>query len=153
MKRLYKDLILFILFGCFYVTIEVLYRGYSHWLMMIVAGVASVIIDKLNDYISWDIPLPLQALIGTVVILILELASGTLALTFLNIRIWDYSNLPLNCFNGFLCPQFALVWYFMAYLIIVLADAINYYWLCNEERPYYIFWNKNKKLFLPEKIK
>ena len=45
-NALLKNVVLFILFGCFYVTIEVFYRGFSHPLMFFVAGISAVIIDK-----------------------------------------------------------------------------------------------------------
>ena len=79
-KQIIKNIILFVLFGCFYVTIEVFFRNVSYPLMFLVAGIASVLIDKLNNKISWDVPLPLQVLIGTFIILALELSSGLFAL-------------------------------------------------------------------------
>lgn len=151
MKRYFiKNLILFILFGCLYVTIEVFFRGYSYPLMFLVAGIASVIIDKLNDNISWDMPFFMQMLLGTGIILIFELISGSVALHF-GVRMWDYRNLPLNCFDGLICPQFAFIWCAMSAGIIILADAINYYWLRVLERPYYRFRRNGKKYYLPER--
>lgn len=150
-KQIIKNIILFILFGCFYVTIEVFFRGYSYPLMFLVAGIASVLIDKLNNKISWDMSLPLQVIIGTVIILILELTSGLFALHVLGVRMWDYRNMPWNIFEGLLCPQFALIWMIMTLGIIVMADAINYYWLHDEERPYYVLRRNGKKYYLPER--
>ena len=137
-KQIIKNIILFILFGCFYVTIEIFFRGYSYPLMFLVAGIASVLIDKLNNKISWDMPLPLQIIIGTFIILALELSSGLFALHVLGVRMWDYRNMPWNMFEGLLCPQFALIWMIMTLGIIVLADAFNYYWLHDSDRPYYV---------------
>ena len=79
-KQIIKNIIMFILFGCFYVTIEVFFRNISYPLMFLVAGIASVLIDKLNNIVSWDMPLSLQVLIGTFIILALELSSGLVAL-------------------------------------------------------------------------
>ena len=150
-KQIIKNIILFILFGCFYVTIEIFFRGYSYPLMFLVAGIASVLIDKLNNKISWDMPLPLQIIIGTFIILSLELSSGLFALHVLGVRMWDYRNMPWNMFEGLLCPQFALIWMIMTLGIIVLADAINYYWLHDSDRPYYVLRRNGKKYYLPER--
>ena len=150
-KQIIKNIILFILFGCFYVTIEIFFRGYSYPLMFLVAGIASVLIDKLNNKISWDMPLPLQVIIGTFIILALELSSGLFALHVLGVRMWDYRNMPWNMFEGLLCPQFALIWMIMTLGIIVLADAINYYWLHDSDRPYYVLSRNGKKYYLPER--
>lgn len=150
MKSLYKNLILFLLFGCFYVTIEVFYRGFSYPLMFAVGGLSSLLIDKINHTISWDIPFPWQMFIGTCIILIFEFSSGCFALTVLGIRMWDYSLLPFNIL-GLICPQFALIWFLLSAVVILLADAINYYWLHDSIRPYYRFRRNGKKFFLPER--
>ena len=150
-KQIIKNIILFILFGCFYVTIEIFFRGYSYPLMFLVAGIASVLIDKLNNKISWDMPLPLQVIIGTFIILALELSSGLFALHVLGVRMWDYRNMPWNMFEGLLCPQFALIWMIMTLGIIVLADAINYYWLHDSDRPYYVLRRNGKQYYLPDR--
>ena len=50
-----KNLVLFLVGFCSYITIETLFRGYSYWQMGICGGLAIVILDKINDIISWDI--------------------------------------------------------------------------------------------------
>ena len=110
MKTFLNKLILFLTGYCMYIAIEVSFRGYSYVLMGIVAGIIFLLIDPINDKISWDIPLPLQMLISTFIILLLELLSGEFSLHILGIRMWDYRNLPFNMFEGLICPQFALVW-------------------------------------------
>lgn len=151
MNSMIKKVILFILFGCFYVTIEVFYRGYSHPLMFLVAGISAVIIDLFNNKISWEIPILLQALYGTFIILILELFSGYFGLYILGTRIWDYTSLPFSYCNGFICLPFAVIWYGLTMIIIVLADIINYYFLNDEVRPYYVLNKNGKRWYLPEK--
>lgn len=151
MNSMIKKVILFILFGCFYVTIEVFYRGYSHPLMFLVAGISAVIVDAFNNKISWEIPILLQALYGTFIILILELFSGYFGLYILGTRIWDYTSLPFSYCNGFICLPFAVIWYGLTILMIVLADIINYYFLHDEVRPYYVLNKNGKRWYLPEK--
>lgn len=148
---LLKNVILFILFGCFYVTIEVFYRGFSHPLMFFVAGISAVIVDKFNNEISWDVPLWLQSIWGTLIILILELSSGYFSLIVLGVRIWDYSQVPLNYFDGLICVPFAFIWYGLTVVMIILADMINYYMLGYNERPYYTFKKNGRRYYLPKK--
>lgn len=150
-KILLKNFILFILFGCFYVTIEVFYRGFSHPLMFIVAGLSSIIIDKFNNKISWDILIWKQALYGTIIILIFELLSGYFGLIVLHTRIWDYSEVPLNYCNGLVCVPFAFIWYILTFGVIILADSINYYMLHSNERPYYVLKKHGVKHYLPNR--
>lgn len=58
-KKVYKNVILFIVGFCLYITIEVLFRGYSYPLMGVCAGlvvVSSVFLLHDNDhYISTHI--------------------------------------------------------------------------------------------------
>ena len=63
-KKVYKNVILFIVGFCLYITIEVLFRGYSYPLMGVCAGLVVVVLDKINDHISWDIDVLLQCVIG-----------------------------------------------------------------------------------------
>lgn len=52
-----KNIILFFAGFCIYITIECCYRGFSSPVMGILGGLAIVLIDKINDYISWNIDL------------------------------------------------------------------------------------------------
>lgn len=151
MKRLLNKLILFLTGYCMYIAIEVTYRGYSYVLMGIVAGIAFLLIDPINNKISWDIPLPVQMFISTIIILLLELLSGAFSLRFLGVRMWDYRNLPFSMFEGLICPQFALIWYFLSGIAIILCDCINYYLLHDTMNPYYIFKKHGEKHYLPQR--
>lgn len=136
-KKVYKNVILFIVGFCLYITIEVLFRGYSYPLMGVCAGLVVVVLDKINDHISWDIDILLQCMIGMSMITALELIIGNI---FLNTNLlpvmWDYSNLPLN-YKGIICVPFMLLWIVLSFLAIIVADSINYYVFDEEPAPYY----------------
>lgn len=149
-KNIFKNILLFIIGFCLYITIEVLFRSYSYPLMGVVGGISLIIVDKINDRISWDMPLILQCIIGGLIITILELLSGEFALHILNVRMWDYSGMWLSSFDNLLCPLFSFFWCLLACVGIILADAINYYVIHIEPRPYYVILNK--KYFLPENL-
>lgn len=153
MREITKKVIVFIMFGCLYTTIEVFYRGYSHPLMFLVAGLLTLLVDPINNRISWDMPLPIQMIIATILAVGLELTSGLFALHVLNTRIWDYRNLPGNMFDGLVCPQFTAIWFILCGILIILVDCVNYYWLGEKERPYYRLWFGSKKVYLPERRK
>lgn len=120
-----------------YITIEVLFRGYSYPLMGICGGIAVLLLDKINDRISWDVDIILQGLCGSVLVTSFELIIGELALhTTLVPQMWDYSNTPLN-FDGVICFPFSLAWFFLSIVAILVADAINYYVFEELPTPYY----------------
>lgn len=119
-----------------YITVEVLFRGYSFWLMGIVGALCFFIIQGLNNYISWDMDIILQGIIGSAVITSFELAIGELDKHILHINMWDYS-MMWNNFNGVICPLFSLLWVGASILAVMLGDAIDYYLLGGAQRPYY----------------
>ena len=153
LKNLSKFLLLFLTGYCVYIAIEVSFRGYSYVLMGLVGGICVLLINPINDHISWDMPLVLQMSVSAIIISVLEVIAGKFALHILDVRMWDYSNMWGNAFEALFCPLFAVAWFFLSGVAIVLCDAINYYVLHEEIRPYYRLWNWNgKKHFLPERM-
>ena len=60
MKKINKNLILFLFGFMAYITIEVCYRGYSYPLMGVCGGIAILLLDKINNRISWDTDILIQ---------------------------------------------------------------------------------------------
>lgn len=135
-KKLYKNIILFTVGFCLYITIEVLFRGFSYPLMGVVGGITLVLLDKINNKISWETDLTIQALIGAVIVTLFELVIGLIALYTSLPQMWDYTNLPLN-FMGVICLPFSIAWCFLSVVGIFVADAINYYVFEDLPIPYY----------------
>ena len=63
-RELIKCGILFLIGGCLYYCIEILWRGHSHWTMAVVGGICFLVIGGLNNYIPWEMPLWKQAGVG-----------------------------------------------------------------------------------------
>lgn len=148
--QLLKYLIIFVTGYCMYIATEVSFRGYSYILMGIVGGIAFVTISTINDKISWDIPLIVQMLIGGVIITLFELVAGLFSRHVLNIEMWDYSNQWGN-FLGLICPLFSVVWVLLSFVPIILSDAICYYALHENPRPYYKSITKKVLFRLPKR--
>lgn len=137
MKRLLKYLFLFWFGGSFYITLEVLYRGYSHWSMGLLAGIVFIAIGLLNKMWGWETSLVLQIIVSTFIATTGEFITGCVVNLWLGWNIWDYSNLPFNIL-GQICPQFVLLWIPISLVAIVLDDVIRWRFF-NEEKPrYYI---------------
>ena len=75
-RTIFKYLILGNIGGIVYVFIELLYRGFSHWTMYIVAAISFILIGLINEYISWDMKLWKQMLIGACIVTFMEFISG-----------------------------------------------------------------------------
>ena len=140
MKTLYKNIIIFIVGFCLYITIECCFRGYSFPLMGCCGGLCVVILDKINDNISWDVDLFWQAFAGGLLVTTMELVIGiTAKYTSLLPIMWDYSNMPLN-WNGIVCVPFFIAWLFLSVVAIFVADSINYYVFEDTVVPHYILF-------------
>lgn len=140
--KINKSILLFLVGYCTYISIEVTYRNISYPIMGICGGLAILLLDKINDNISWNVDLCLQGLCGSALITFFELIIGEIALhTSLLPVMWDYSNVPLN-FDGVICLPFSIVWFFLSIFAIFLADAINYYVLDEPQVPYYNLFGK-----------
>lgn len=135
MKVFSKEFILFIIGGLLYILIELGYRGHSHWTMFILGGLCFVFIGGINNYISWDMPIYEQMMIGSVIITILEFICGCIVNLWFGWDVWDYSNMPYNVL-GQICLPFSILWFFISLVAIVADDYIRY-WLFDEEKPRY----------------
>ena len=118
-----KEFIIFVIFGLMYVTIELLYRGHTHYSMFIVGGVCGVLIGLINDNTP-DMPLLPQCVLGAVIITVIELLTGLFLNVYLGLNVWDYSNQPFN-FMGQICPQFCIIWCILSILVIRIDDWLK----------------------------
>lgn len=127
---------LFTIGGLSYYLIEVVWRGYSHWSMYIVGGLAFILIGGINEYLSWDTNFFKQCLIATIAVLILEFIAGCILNIWLGLDIWYYDK--LHILHQISLP-FAFVWYGLSAIAIILDDYLRY-WIYKEEKPRYKFF-------------
>ena len=135
LKYIKKAAILFIVGGSAYVIIELLWRGHTHWSMAIAGGLCFIIVGGINELFSWSMPLILQGAIGSAAITVVEFIFGLVFNIWLDLNVWDYSNMPLNIM-GQICVPFMLLWIPLSIVAIVLDDWLRYWWF-GEERPRY----------------
>ena len=135
LKTILKYIFLFLVGGLIYYLIEIIYRGHSHWTMILLGGVCFIILGNINNVLSWKTPLIIQSLIGAIIITGLEYITGLIVNVKLGWNIWDYSNIPLNI-QGQICLPFFMLWILIATLGIVTDDYLRY-WLFNEKKPKY----------------
>ena len=134
-KLIIKYVVLFVTGGLVYMSLEILWRGYTHWTMGVLGGICFICLGLINELLSWETPLVLQMLIGGTIITILEFITGCIVNIWLGWNVWDYSNLPLNLL-GQICLPFSILWYFVSAIGIIIDDYIRYIYF-DEERPRY----------------
>ena len=118
-----KNIIIFIIFGISYYLLEILWRGYSHWTMIIVGGLCGLLIGLINE-ITPKMNTVLQMLLGSVIVTIIEFVTGYIINIKLDLNIWDYSNLKFNIL-GQVSLLFSILWFFLSYIVIKLDDYIR----------------------------
>lgn len=117
-------LTLFLIGGCLYVVIEIIYRGFSHISMFIVGGICFLLISSINDMFSFKLSLLSQMLIGSIIITSMELFSGIIINLLLKLNVWDYSYNRFN-FLGQVCLQASITWFFLSLPAIYLGNFIK----------------------------
>lgn len=118
-----KNIIIFIIFGFSYYLLEILWRGYSHWTMLIVGGLCGLLIGLINE-ITPKMNVVLQMLLGSIIVTIIEYITGWFLNIYLELGIWSYENLPFNI-HGQVCLLFSILWFFLSYIVILLDDKIR----------------------------
>ena len=122
-KWLKKEFFIFIIFGISYFTLEILYRGYSHWTMIFLGGIVSVLIGLINE-ITPNMRMWKQMLLETILVTLFEFILGYILNIKLGLGIWDYSNIPFNIM-GQICLPFSFLWFVLSYFIIMLDDILK----------------------------
>ena len=134
MKNIIKYIILFLIGGCVYYSIEIIARGFSHWTMFMVGAICFILIGAINE-ITPKMPLLKQMLLSAIIITFIEFISGCILNIWLGLNIWDYSNEPFNLL-GQINLKHTIYWFLLSSIGIVLDDYIRYI-LFKEEKPKY----------------
>ena len=103
--RILSYISIFLFSGIVYYLIEIAYRGYSHWTMFVLSGIAGVLICQINNFFTYDMDYLLQLLLSTTIITTLEYIFGIIFNS--DYSIWNYSNLPFN-YKGQICLYFVI---------------------------------------------
>lgn len=100
--------------GILYFYLEILFRGYSHYSMIICGGLCFVLVGSVGQYIiEKDLNNILKVIIimlaGAIIISLLELITGLIVNIKFDMNVWDYSDMPYN-YNGQICLAFTGIW-------------------------------------------
>lgn len=109
--------------GIGYGAIEVAFRGYTHWSMLLTGGSAFLSLYLIH------IAFPstsnfIKALLGMAIITLLELSVGIIVNRVFSLSVWDYSNLPYNLLGQISLP-FSACWYVLSIIAFYLFDNIK----------------------------
>lgn len=143
-KLIGEYLFLFWTGGSVYIEIELLYRGYTHWSMFVLAGFVFITVGLMNELLfDWHDRFVKQVTLGTIWATFCEYICG-LILRYYGVVVWDYTDMPFNI-DGLICPQFMIAWFGLVIVAIVVDDLIKFCFF-NGQRPHYHMCKKCVKL-------
>jgi len=101
--------------GLLYGAAELLFRGRTHWSMLLAGGLCVLLLYQISvrsREAFWK-----KCIMGGAVITTVEFLTGIVVNILLGWRVWNYSNLRANLF-GQICLQFSAAWVVLSGLVI-----------------------------------
>ena len=123
MKKGKRYTVFFIIGSIGYALIELLWRGRTHWSMMLAGGICFIIFSLIAEKFK-ERSLVFKAALASLAVTAVELVFGIVFNILLGMRVWDYSLVQFN-FLGQICLLFSMMWGVLAMLFLPLAEAIN----------------------------
>ena len=115
---------IFVFGGIAYGSLEVLYRGYTHWTMLLTGGACSCLIHIIGLHLK--VPLWKKQLACAAVITTVEWLVGILVNLHLGWQVWDYSRQFLNL-SGQICPLYTLYWFLLSLPCLLISTLLRRY--------------------------
>lgn len=122
-NSIYAEILIFILGGAAYGLLETLFRGYTHWTMVLTGGACVLTLYLLSGWLL-SMNLVLSAMAGAVIITIYEFCVGVIVNLRLGWDVCDYSSLPGNIL-GQICPTFTLAWFMLCFAFLGCVKLLS----------------------------
>lgn len=132
-KKLREYIFLWTVGGCLYYTIEIIFRGFSHWSMFVLGGICLLFFGAQGMAVKWRDPLWLQVLRCTIFVTACEFITGMIVNKWMQWNVWDYSDQLFHIF-GQICLPFAILFSGLSTIGIFLSGYLLY-WLFGEKKP------------------
>lgn len=113
------EIIVFILGGYCYGMLEILFRGHTHWTMVLTGGACILTMYIISGWL-FRVPLVVGALAGAMIITLYELCVGLIVNMRLGWAVWDYSDMPGNIL-GQICPTFTAIWFLLCLIFLSIV--------------------------------
>lgn len=112
----------FLLGGAAYGLMELLWRGRTHWTMLLLGGVCFLYMYLVSA--RADLAPAVQYALCALFITAAEFLTGALVNGALGWAVWDYSALPMNLY-GQICARYSLLWFLLSIPGCALARLLR----------------------------
>lgn len=104
-----------------YGALELLWRGRTHWSMLLTGGFCFTLLYIMHTRLSS--PLPLRCLLGAMLVTCVEFTVGAIVNVTLGWNVWDYSGMRCNI-GGQVCLLYSSLWLLMGVPVSWLSRAL-----------------------------
>jgi uncharacterized membrane protein len=115
--------LIFLIGGLTYGLLEIIYRGYTHWTMLLTGGLCFLIFYIINFKLKTN-SIVLRCIIATLIITTLEFLVGYIVNIILKLNVWDYSNRKLNLM-GQICLLYSCIWFSLGIPMTALSNFLK----------------------------
>lgn len=123
MKKLLEYVTVFAAGSLIYSSVELLWRGNTHWSMTLTGGMCFAVIylisadKRLSSF--W-----VKCIISAVSVSIIEFNVGCIVNILLGWSVWDYSDIAYNLM-GQVCPLYSFFWFLLSIPALFLCRIIR----------------------------
>ena len=109
--------------GAAYGLLETIFRGYTHWSMVLTGGACLLTIYSARGFLD-GLPLIAAATAGALIVTAYEFFVGLIVNVRLGWNVWDYSAVPFNIL-GQICPLYTMVWFGLCLIFLGLLRLLT----------------------------
>lgn len=118
---------IFIIGALGYGLLETLFRGYTHWTMLLAGGICLITLYLLNQKYE-RASLLHKCLWGALIITSIEFIVGCVVNLWLGWNVWDYSKFKYNIL-GQICLTFTIIWFLLCVPLSYFVRILNIHFL------------------------
>ena len=111
----------FALGSILYGLTEILWRGWTHWTMLLCGGICFTLMYLVSGS---GLSMVKKWLLSTCIITTVEFVAGCIVNLRLHWQVWDYSSMPFNLM-GQICPRFILMWFALSIPGVALCTLLR----------------------------
>lgn len=105
-----------------YCTVELLWRGHTHWSMAVAGGICFCLITEIQKKLT-HIKFLYKCVLGSLSITAVELVFGVVFNILLHKNVWDYSNIKFNLL-GQICVLYTVLWGILTALALPISKKL-----------------------------
>jgi uncharacterized membrane protein len=123
MGRIRELLIVFFTGAIVYGFIETVFRGYTHWTMLLTGGACLMLFYVINFTLKSN-SMIIRCFISMMIITIFEFIVGYFVNIVFKLNVWDYSRQKFN-FMGQICLLYSAIWFIFGIPMTFVSNFIK----------------------------